>query len=94
VLSLAAQVPQVAVGHDKRLEDFYQELGLKEEFFIGYDSPQIFEFLQDRVDRLLSDATPVKEALRKGYEKYMMKALRNRELLRDFVAEHGWEIMT
>jgi hypothetical protein len=33
VLSLAAQIPQVAVGHDKRLEVFYRELGLKEEFF-------------------------------------------------------------
>jgi polysaccharide pyruvyl transferase WcaK-like protein len=94
VLSLAAQVPQVAVGHDKRLGDFYRELGLKEEFFIRYDSPQMFEFLKDRVDRLLSDAAPIKEALRKGYAGYMTKALRNRELLRDFGAEHGWEIMT
>lgn len=93
VLSLAAQIPQVAVGHDQRLEDFYQELGLKEEFFIEYDSPQVFEFLQDRVDRLLGDPTLIKEALRKGYDGYMTKALRNRKLLRDFVAESGWQVM-
>jgi polysaccharide pyruvyl transferase WcaK-like protein len=34
VLSLAAHVPQVAVGHDLRLETIYRELGLAPEFFV------------------------------------------------------------
>lgn len=34
VLSLAAQVPQMAVGHDLRLKSIYAELGLADEFFI------------------------------------------------------------
>ena len=34
VLSLAAQVPQIAIGHDLRLKTIYRELGLFEDFFV------------------------------------------------------------
>lgn len=90
ILSLAAQVPQVAIGHDKRLEDFYREMGLAEDFFIQYRSPRIFEMLKDRVDRLMTDANPVRDTLRRSYEGYMVKAMQNRELLRTFVEAYGW----
>ena len=33
VLSLAAAVPQIAVGHDTRLDTLYRDLGLREEWF-------------------------------------------------------------
>ena len=40
VLSLAAKVPQIAVGHDLRLKTIYQDLGLFEDFFVEPDAPR------------------------------------------------------
>ena len=91
VLSLATQVPQVAVGHDRRLEDFYRELGLQE-FFIEYSTPKLPEVLSDRIDRLFLDTKHFREILVRGHEDYMAKSTRNRELLRAFVEKNGWEV--
>jgi polysaccharide pyruvyl transferase WcaK-like protein len=91
VLSLAAQVPQIAVGHDLRLKSIYAELGLGEEFFIQPDAPAMFATIQDRAERLLTNPAPVKELLRRGYVDHLAKARQNRLLLRQFVQAHGWE---
>lgn len=91
VLSLAAQVPQIAVGHDLRLKSIYAELGLADEFFIQPDSPVMFATIQDRAEQLLANPAPVKELLRCGYVDHLAKARQNRQLLREFVQAHGWE---
>jgi polysaccharide pyruvyl transferase WcaK-like protein len=91
VLSLAAQIPQIAVGHDLRLKTIYRELGLFDEFFVEPDAGDLYESLLSRVERLLEDPACVREALRGGYEKHLGDAQRNRSLLRNFVQSLGWE---
>jgi len=91
VLSLAAQIPQMAIGHDLRLKTIYQELGLFEEFFIEPNARDLYERLQPRVERLLKDPSCVRDALQQGYEKHWGDARRNRSLLKAFVLAQGWE---
>jgi polysaccharide pyruvyl transferase WcaK-like protein len=90
VLSLAAKVPQIAVGHDLRLKTIYRELGLFEDFFVEPNSPDLYKTLLPRVERLLDDPSCVRDVLRLGYEKHRSDAQRNRYLLKDFVQEHSW----
>lgn len=90
ILSLAAQVPQVAVGHDLRLSSLYDELGLRQEFFLRPTSSAVFRHLDQRVDKLLTDPTYQAAALTKGYQVHLDEATRNRSLLRSFLAEHDW----
>jgi polysaccharide pyruvyl transferase WcaK-like protein len=91
VLSLAAQVPQIAIGHDLRLKTIYQELGLFEDFFVEPNAHDLYESLRPRVDRLLEDPSCVRDALLHGYEQHRADAQRNRSLLKDFILAHGWE---
>jgi len=88
VLSLAAQVPQIAVGHDLRLKTIYRELGLFEDFFVEPNTDDLYESLQPRVARLLEDPSCVRDTLRHGYEQHLGDAQRNRSLLKDFVQAH------
>jgi polysaccharide pyruvyl transferase WcaK-like protein len=90
VLSLAGQVPQVAVGHDLRLKSIYAEMGLQDEFFVDSCSPTMHAELLERVGRLLANPSLQREALRRGYEEHLGAARRNRELLRAFVKANGW----
>jgi len=92
VLSLAAKVPQIAVGHDLRLKTIYRELGLFEDFFVEPNAHDLYASLQPRVERLLGDPSCVRDALRRGYEVHQRDAQRNRSLLKDFVQAHGWEL--
>lgn len=90
VLSLAAQVPQIAVGHDLRLETIYHELGLWESYFHKPTTPRLVEDLEEHIRELLTNPGVQKEILRKGYEEHLAKARLNRELLRNFVHSLGW----
>ncbi|MCI0511834.1 polysaccharide pyruvyl transferase family protein [candidate division KSB1 bacterium] len=92
VLSLAAQIPQIAVGHDLRLKTIYEELDLKSEFFIEPDLDTLFVTLEDRAKRLLQNPHLVQERLRLGYENHLTQAQRNRGLLRDYLQKHGWSV--
>lgn len=92
VLSLAAQVPQLAVGHDLRLKTIYDELGFTESYFCDPRTPDLCNTLQERVDRLLTDPAPVQDTLRRGHAERLTKARRNRELLSAFARDHGWEV--
>ena len=91
VLSMAAAVPQLAVGHDLRLLSLYQELGLAADLFVkGAASPEVFAAVEQGVERLLHDPAPVRAALRRGYQAHAAAARRNRELLRELALRHGW----
>jgi polysaccharide pyruvyl transferase WcaK-like protein len=91
VLSLAAQIPQIAIGHDLRLKTIYQELGLFEDFFVEPNAHDPTASLHPRVARLLEDPSCVRDTLQRGYEKHRSDAQRNRSLLEDFVQVQGWE---
>lgn len=90
ILSLAAQVPQVAVGHDLRLSSLYDELGLRAEFFLRPTSTRVLRELEQRIDQLLADPMCQAAALSKGYREHLDRALRNRILLDSFFEEQGW----
>lgn len=93
VLSLAAGVPQVAVGHDLRLRTLYEELGLDHGSFFSPDEPSAFDGITEAVEALLSSpGSAVRDTLRAGYVAHVTAARRNRELLRGFAAAHGWGV--
>jgi polysaccharide pyruvyl transferase WcaK-like protein len=94
VLSLAAAVPQVAVGHDLRLKSLYGEFGLEDGYFLDANAPDLSAELADRAEALLANPAPVRERLRRGYEVHLAAARRNRELLQAFLAGHGWAVAT
>jgi polysaccharide pyruvyl transferase WcaK-like protein len=90
ILSLAAQVPQIAVGHDLRLSSLYEELGLRQEFFLQPTSAHVFHELNDRIDRLMADPTRQQAVLARGYREHFVRAGHNRDLLRSFLSDRGW----
>jgi polysaccharide pyruvyl transferase WcaK-like protein len=81
VLSLGAQVPQIAVGHDLRLKTLYEDLGLRERLFVDPRAPGMFEKLDVLVDQLLDDPAQVRSALGEGHAAHLGRALQNRALL-------------
>lgn len=89
VLSMAAQVPQIAVGHDLRLKSIYSDLGLAD-LFVDARQPDRDARLMANLDRVLDDPEPVRAALRRGYAEHLARARHNRELLREFArAQHA-----
>jgi polysaccharide pyruvyl transferase WcaK-like protein len=90
ILSLAAGVPQIAVGHDLRLSSLYEELGLQADFFLRPTSANVFTELDRRIDQLMADPMRQRNALETGYREHLERATRNRDFLRSFLAEHGW----
>jgi len=92
VLSLAAQIPQLAVGHDLRLKTIYAELGLRDRYFFDPRDPNLVHLLKERVEEMLAHPAPVQDLLRRGYQEHAAQAGRNRELLRDFVQARGWGV--
>lgn len=93
VLSLAAQVPQIAVGHDLRLKTLYEDLGLAEGFFVDPHDADLYTAVRERVEQVLEDPWPIKDVLSRGYDDHVQRARHNRDLLRAFVADHGWEVV-
>ena len=91
ILSLAARVPQIAVGHDLRLSSLYEELGLRDDFFLRPTSSDVFEELDRRIDHLIAAPECQAAALASGHREHLERAERNRALLRSFLEEHGWE---
>jgi polysaccharide pyruvyl transferase WcaK-like protein len=98
VLSLAASVPQVAVGHDSRLSTLYQDMGLRDRWFIdpriaeglagGAMAPEFFAGLRERVDLLLAQPGLQQDSLMHGHAAHFARARQNRKLLAEFVARN------
>ncbi len=89
VLSLARQVPQIAVGHDLRLRSLYDELGLQD-LFVDPRASMLAETLKGHAGRLLREPESLRGLLRRGYDEHVANARRNRDYLRDFVTRSGW----
>jgi polysaccharide pyruvyl transferase WcaK-like protein len=100
VLSTAAGVPQVAVGHDLRLRTLYEELGIGHQFVAAEaggdlashpgDLDEMLAVASARMDEVLTDPGDVSEILLGGYRRHLRDARRNRELLLGFANAHGW----
>jgi len=90
VFAMAAGVPMVAVGHDLRIKDLFRELKLPDDLFIPYDYAERLTRLSKCVDSLLSNPQPSKEAILQGHNLLRERAMRNRQMLKDFVERYGW----
>ena len=93
ILSLEAQIPQIAIGHDTRLRGFYKELGL-ENYLLDYMSPEIWHKLEEMVDELLEDPQMQQKILREGFIQHIDRARKNPEILRNFLQKRGWKVET
>ncbi len=92
ILSLAAAVPQIAVGHDLRLKTLYRELDL-ESCFVD-PGERMFDQAKTRVEHVLTAPDQERAALQTGYTVHLARAQRNRALLSAFVAAHGFQVRT
>ncbi|HSL10802.1 MAG TPA: polysaccharide pyruvyl transferase family protein [Actinomycetota bacterium] len=100
ILSMAAAVPMVAVGHDLRLRTLFDELELAEAFVgppadtdIRQDPSAIDAMLATasaRLEGVVAAPSDLAASLFAGHERHLRDAQRNRELLRAFADAHGW----
>ncbi len=89
VLSQAALVPQIAVGHDLRLKTIYKEMSLFDDYFLEPDPQSLYAALRPRVEQLLADPACVADRLQHSYKQHLNDARRNRALLADFIKAYG-----
>ena len=97
VLSLKAQIPQIAVGHDPRLKGFYRDLGMDKEYLINYMSGKghglkIWKEISKLVDQLIETPEKINENLNWGYIEQLSRSKENPILLKEFLIENGWEV--
>ncbi|MCK5253748.1 MAG: hypothetical protein KAQ96_12400, partial [Thermoplasmata archaeon] len=60
--------------------------------FISHAADDVFERLEENVDRVLADLAPERDAVRKAHAEHVDRAQRNRLLLRTFLEERGWSV--
>jgi len=87
VLSLAAQVPQIAIGHDLRIRDLYADLEISE-LFTDHEDPLRFWELSNDVGDIFDHYDSVKEKLKKGYAQYQAREKSNPQLLKSFLEKN------
>lgn len=85
VLSLRSRVPQIAVGHDPRLDSIYQDLGLYEDYFLSHCTPNLWKDLDEKIHLLLEDPDLQQAHLEQGYEEQLSLSQKNPILLREFL---------
>lgn len=92
VLSLRSRVPQIAVGHDPRLDSIYQDLGLYEDYFLSHCTPNLWKDLDEKINLLLEDPDLQQPHLEQGYEEQLSLSQKNPILLREFLQSKnlGW----
>jgi polysaccharide pyruvyl transferase WcaK-like protein len=87
VLSLASQVPQVAIGHDLRIRDLYSDLEIGE-LFTDHEDPLRFWELSNDVGDVFDHYDSVKDKLKKGYAEYLEREKRNPQLFKAFLEKN------
>jgi polysaccharide pyruvyl transferase WcaK-like protein len=92
VLSMPAEVPVVAIGHDFRTMDLFRDMNIYKTNFIPHDADDLFERLEETVGRVLADPASEREAVRRANAEHVERARRNRQLLRSFLEERGWSV--
>jgi polysaccharide pyruvyl transferase WcaK-like protein len=93
VLSMAAGIPMIAVGHDFRLKNLFHDLGIYDELFISHQCAELFPLVRERIDYLLAYSEPTHEVISNGYKHHVTRAKQNRELLKNFAKNYGWSVM-
>lgn len=72
VLSLHAGVPQIAIGHDDRLETIYQEYGLRDEYFLSYTEDALERRLWQAFISLMASGAAIQRNLLRLHEEYFL----------------------
>jgi polysaccharide pyruvyl transferase WcaK-like protein len=85
VLSMAAGVPVMALGHDRRLEDLFEEAGLGGELFLRHQGSVDWGHAGRMLETIMEDGGRVSAAVRAGYRDQVSRMARNRVLLKDFM---------
>jgi polysaccharide pyruvyl transferase WcaK-like protein len=82
VLSLGAGVPQLAIGHDERIESIYREAGIDREYLLSYEAPDLGVSLRAAFDRLQMHGAEVRNRLlAKNREYFLPRCAQNRVAL-------------
>jgi len=89
VLSMAAGVPAMAIGHDKRLDDLYGEIGLRNELFLGHSGDVDWKLAGRMLETIMEDGGRIRTAVRAGYRDQVARMARNRALLKEFMEGNG-----
>ena len=97
VLSLKANVPQIAVGHDPRLKGLYKDLKLDNDYLIDYMSGEDFGYkiwkeLSRLVDELIETPEKVTAKLNNGFKEQLSRSTKNPTLLKEFLKENGLDV--
>lgn len=85
VLSLRSGVPQIAVGHDPRLDSLYQDLGLYEDYYLSHCASNLWKDLVEKIRLLLADPDLQKAHLERGYQEQLSLSHKNPLLLHEFL---------
>lgn len=97
VLSLKANVPQIALGHDPRLKGLYKDLKMDKEYLIDYKSGKDFNLtiwknLSRLVDELIETPDKITKRLDIGFKEQLWRSIKNPILLKEFLIENGWDV--
>lgn len=87
VLSLRSGVPQIAVGHDPRLESIYHDLNLHKDYFLSHCTSNLWKSLTEKIRLLLEDPDLQKAHLEQGYEEQLSLSHKNPLLLFEFLSK-------
>ena len=87
ILSMQAGIPMIAIGHDLRLKELFEEIDFEEGFFISYKDEKLFDILSGFVDKLLENPKPVKRKIIESYNLQLERAKRSKELLESFISK-------
>jgi polysaccharide pyruvyl transferase WcaK-like protein len=90
-LSLEGHVPQVAIAHDVRLADLYDEIGMKDLLF-QRDAPELFARVREKAEGLLADPGETREKLARSHQELVSRAVRGRQLAGEYLRSKGWSL--
>lgn len=85
VLSMAAGVPMMAIGHDRRLDDLFGEIGLGDELFMRHQGRVDWDRAGRMLGTIMDDGERVSATVRRGFRDQTARMSRNRTLLREFL---------
>ncbi len=91
-LSLGGHVPQVAIAHDVRLADLYEETGRKDEYFFQRETKDLFARVRQQADRLLRDPAEVRERPGEGPPGALGKGGTHEALVSELLRSRGWKV--
>ncbi len=86
VLAMAAGVPMMAIGHDRRLDDLFNEVGL-DDLFMRYDGDMDWGRAGRSLEAIMEDGETIGRTVRAGFRDQMDRAARNGPMLKAFLEE-------